>query len=149
MMSDRGDRLSREGQIVESILRLKTLNTGPQERAILEDAIEGLIVSSSVANDPKMAAMKGVRALQPRLQTRAVASAALRTATNDLQERIDTLCEAVARDAAINGLAPSAWFDVVISRLSEGNYWGFTSIEDPMHKSTLQLLDLCRHFIGE
>merc|ERR1712100_111907 len=121
-MKERGARLSQEGRIVESILRLKTLTTGPSERVILEDAMEALIVSSTVANDPKMADMKGVRALQPRLQTRAVASAALRTATTDLQERVDALCEAVARDAAINGLAPSGWFDVVIPKLSEGNY---------------------------
>jgi len=148
MLNDGSGGLSREGQVVESILRMKTLTTGAEERVILEDAIESLIVSSSIAHDPDIASMKGVRALQPKVQTRAIAAAALRTSTSDLDGRINQLCEAVARDAALNGLGPSAWFDRILSRLSCREYWGLTELKDPMHQSTLQLLDLCRHFMG-
>lgn len=150
-MGSRGSgnkKRSKESGIVESILRLKTLNTGKQERAALEDAIEGLIVATHVASDPKNNDQKGMRNLQSRNQTRTVAAAAMRTGTPDLQARIDSLCEACSRDAALNGLEPSKWFDAVVAQLSEGGYHGLTHINDPMHTSTLQLLDLCRHFLG-
>merc|ERR1711904_689204 len=97
---------------------------------------------------PKNNDQKGMRNLQSRNQTRTVAAAAMRTNAPDLQGRIDNLCEACSRDAALNGLEPSRWFDTIVSHLSEGGYHGLTSINDPMHTATLQLLDLCRYFLG-
>ena len=35
------------------------------------------------------------------------------------EERVDSLCEAVARDAAINGMAPSAWYAKGYRRLQK------------------------------
>eukprot|EP00434_Breviolum_minutum_P024073 symbB.v1.2.021248.t1/scaffold1826.1/size99691/7 len=99
--------MSRAAYIVESVLRLKVMGLGDSEYSVLVDAVEELLLhASSVAETTSLqraiSQTRGVRQLQPRAETRAVAEAALRPVSStsmEVPEKLMELFEEVAKEA--------------------------------------------------
>ncbi|CAJ1359213.1 unnamed protein product [Effrenium voratum] len=150
----RKGRLSRAAEIVESVLRLKVIGLGDGEYTVLVDSVEELLLHASVSKETAsalqraMSQTRGVRQLQPRAETRAVAEAALRPVSSsdtERPEKLSLLFEQVAREALINSTPPSTWFDQMVRVVAEG-FAGAPVPGDPTYVATIQMLELCRYF---
>ncbi|CAK9026992.1 unnamed protein product [Durusdinium trenchii] len=146
--------MSRAAQIVQSVLRLKVMGLGDSEYSVLVDAVEELLLHASVSETASalqraMSQTRGVRQLQPRAETRAVAEAALRPVELEHAEEVPVklmeLFEEVAREALINGIPPSNWFDHMVRVVAEG-FAGAPVPGDATYLATIQMLELCRFF---
>eukprot|EP00438_Fugacium_kawagutii_P035635 Skav213438 [mRNA] locus=scaffold2160:103033:103608:+ [translate_table: standard] len=153
-VAHRAGTMSRAAQIVESILRLKVMGLGDSEYSVLVDAVEELLLhASSVADSSSLqraiSQTRGVRQLQPRAETRAVAEAALRpvssTASEEVPEKLMELFEEVAKEALSNSIPPSSWFDRMVHVVAAG-FAGPPVPGDPTYLATIQMLELCRFF---
>lgn len=140
----RASGLTRPAEIIESIVRLKALCMGVAERAELIEQIEELILSNSLSVDGDDTA-PGERAVQPKAQIRAIAEAALQSRSDERSDRLVQLYEAVAREAIVNFLDPSDWFDDVVRKMQEGVAGG-QGPETAAYQATLSLLDIVRYF---
>lgn len=147
--------MSRAAQIVESVLRLKVMGLGESEYSVLVDAVEELLLHAASASETTsslqraISQTRGVRQLQPRAETRAVAEAALRpvssTVSLDVPEKLMELFEEVAKEALINHIPPSSWFDRMVHVVAAG-FAGAPVPGDPTYLATIQMLELCRFF---
>lgn len=133
---------SRSTLIVQQVLQLKVMAMRDAERARLLDAVEMLVVTSTL---PGIEELRGVWKLRPRSEARAVAEAIVQRGMERLPPGLQHLFEQLALGAFTKGSLPSTWFDNAVETMSEG-FMGFPNPEDPATQATKHVLDLTRYF---